>query len=271
MLMWGGVIPANDNDLAYVAGILGSPTNDLLFKWLSKPFRGDYLSANKQFIAPLPVPDPSEADRAEVAHIAERLQAAYTERARLRQGLSDRLGRLARRKRPHEWLLPDVQAKSAIEAEASARMLPAARREWADGLQAEQIEAAIARVDDMLRLDSTIEARFEDGELTLAIDGAEAARVYADDIVGPFWLAQWQAIALGYEPNGKGNGKRLIDLLRAVADEAPAVVRGQIIERQQALSTLAIELRALEASLHEITCRLFELTPEERRMVEQHR
>jgi hypothetical protein len=59
--------------------------------------------------------------------------------------------------------------------------------------------------------------------------------------------------------------------LRAVADEAPPVVRGQIIERQQALWTVAIELRAPETALHDIACRLFELTPAERRTVEQRR
>ena len=96
-----------------------------------------------------------------------------------------------------------------------------------------------------------------------------AIQVFADTATGPFWLAQWQAIALGFEPAAKGNARRLVDALRAVADEAPPVVRGQIIDRQEALS--AAELRTLETALHAITCRLFALTPIERRMVEQRR
>jgi hypothetical protein len=263
-------VPAPGINLSYLAGILGSPTTDLLFRWLSKPFRGDYFSANKQFIAPLPIPPASDADRAAVAAIAERLQAAYTERLRLRQGIDDRLSTLARRRHPLEWLLPDVQSKQQIEAEVRNLPGPDAKRAYADRVQPEQIEAALARIDDLIRLDSRFEARFDDGELSLLIDGAAGARgVYADGEQGAFWLAQWQAVALAFEPSSKGNAKRLIEQLRNVADEAPAPVRGQIIERQQSLSALAGELRALEASLHDITCRLFALTPAERRLVEQ--
>ena len=67
-----------------------------------------------------------------------------------------------------------------------------------------------------------------------------AIQVFADTATGPFWLAQWQAIALGFEPAAKGNARRLVDALRAVADEAPPVVRGQIIDRQEALSAVAV-------------------------------
>ena len=268
----GGVVPAHQSELSYIAGILGCSTVDMLFSWLSKPFRGEYLSANKQFIAPLPIPAAANDDHHDVSGVANALQSAYTARLRLRRGLADRLGTLARRRRPLDWLLPDVQSKAVIEAAVPPRMGPDARRTWADRLQVEQIEAAIARVDEMIRPGSTLEARFEDGELSLLIDGAPAAAgVYADDATGAFWLAQWQAIALGFEVNGKGNGKRLIDQLRAVADEAPPATRGQIIDRQQQLSTLAVDLAALEARLHEITCRLFALTPDERRLVETRR
>jgi len=268
----GGVVPAAVSDLSYIAGILGSPVNDMLFRWLSKPFRGDYLSANKQFIAPLPIPDAAPADRAEISRIAERLQAAYTERARLRRGLGERLDTLARRKRPLDWLLPGVQSKAAIEEAAPGNMRGPRLAGYADTVQADQIEAAIGYVDGLLRIDSVLDARFVDGELMLLIDGAPAVRgVYADDATGAFWLAQWQAIALAFEPSARGNGKRLVDLLRTVADEAPPAVRTQIVERQQALSTLAIELATLEAALHDITCRLFDLTPAERRLVAARR
>ncbi|WP_375427034.1 type IIL restriction-modification enzyme MmeI [uncultured Sphingomonas sp.] len=188
---------------------------------------------------------------------------------RLRRGLSERLSTLSRRKRPHEWLLPEVRSKREIEADAPSRMTAEARRRHADKLQAEQVEAAVARVDEALRVDSRLDARFEDGELMLLIDGAPAARgIYADADQGAFWLAQWLATALAFEPNGRDNGRRLIDALRAVADEAPPSVRAQVIERQEALSALAATLRAGEAALHEITCRLFALTPAERRLVE---
>lgn len=264
----GGVLPAAGTSLSFLGGVLGAPTADLLFRWLSKPFRGDYLSANRQFIAPLPVPPSTPRQTTQLGGVATSLQAKYTERLRLRDGLAERLSTLARRKRLHEWLLPDVLSKRAIEDALPRRVGPDKRREVADQQQAEQIESAIGRIDALLRPGCAIEATHDDGAIRLSIDGTPAMRAFVDDDLAPFMLAQWQAIALGFEPNGRGNGKKLIDALRSVAEEAPAVVRAQVIERQRALSALAIELRDLETELHELTCRLYDLTPEERRLVE---
>lgn len=260
-----GILPKAEG--WFITGILNAPATDLLFRWIGKPKDNDYYEANRQFIAPLPIPNASDVDRTEVARIAEALQRGYTARSRLRAGLEERLSTLARRRKPHEWLLPDVQSKQVIEADAPANMRGPRLRGYADTRQAEQVEAATARIDAAVRIDSTIDAAFTDGELMLVIDGAPAARVYADAEQGAFWLAQWQAIALAFEPKGRGDGKRLVDLLRAVADEAPAAVRAQIIERQQALSMLGAELRNGEAALATITARLFALTPEELRLV----
>ena len=93
-----GILPAED--AWFVAGVLNAPATDLLFKWTGKPKDNDYYEANRQFIAPLPIPHASEADRAAVSQVAEALQRAYTERARLRLGLQQRLGTLARSKKP---------------------------------------------------------------------------------------------------------------------------------------------------------------------------
>jgi N-6 DNA Methylase len=60
----GGIVPT-EGSLWYLTAILNSGVSNLLFSWLSKPFRGSYMSANKQFIAPLPIPDatPNSARR----------------------------------------------------------------------------------------------------------------------------------------------------------------------------------------------------------------
>jgi len=70
----GGVQPAEGMDLFYLAGILNSPVCNFVFRHISKPFRGDYRSANKQFIAPLPIPSATLAQRKKVASHARQLQ-----------------------------------------------------------------------------------------------------------------------------------------------------------------------------------------------------
>ena len=265
----GGVIPANIDDLDYLGGILGSPIIGSIFRWLSKPFRGEYLSANKQFIAPLPIPRAGDADRAEVGRIARALQTDYTERKRLRVGIDARLGRVSRRKRAYEWLLPDVRPIAEIE-QGIVNQMEGVRRKMAARLYEEQVESALARVGDAIRLDSVIEADFADGELILQVDGESVASTFVNDADAPFLLAQWQVAALGFEPRGPGDGKRLIDKVREVGLEAPTTLLGQIIERQEALGRIGISIRDGEEALHNITCRLFALTPEELRLIGRH-
>src|SRR5205823_11337086 len=52
----GGVVIAAEEEPFFIAGVLNSQVVNFVFKRISKPFRGNYLSANKQFIAPLPIP-----------------------------------------------------------------------------------------------------------------------------------------------------------------------------------------------------------------------
>jgi hypothetical protein len=262
-----GIVPVEGG--WFLLGILNAPTVNLVFRWTGKPKDGNWFEANRQFIAPLPIPHADAADRAEVGRIARELQTGYTERLRLRTAIADRLGRVSRQPRPHEWLLPDeVRPKEKLEV-VDAWVPVNERRAAAATLYKELVDAALARLDDAIRLDSTFDADFIDGELRFHIDDAPAIRgIYLDAPAGEFILAQWLVVALGYEPTGRGDAKRLTDLLRTVGVDAEAEVRSQIIERQRQLASLGATLRALEQQLHDITCTLFELTPAERRLVE---
>ena len=51
-----GIIVNNEEMLYYLAGIINSPFLNFVWRQISKPFQNDYRSANKQFIAPLPIP-----------------------------------------------------------------------------------------------------------------------------------------------------------------------------------------------------------------------
>lgn len=262
-----GILPAEDG--WFLLGLLNSPTVNLVFRWTGKPKDGNWFEANRQFIAPLPIPHADAATRGEVGRLARELQAGYTERLRLRTAIGDRLGLVSRRPRPHEWLLPnEVKPKARLEI-VDAWVPVNERRAAASTLYKELVDAALARLDDAIRLDSTMDAEFVDGELRFLIDGAPAIRgIYVDDLAGEFILAQWQVIALGFEPTGKGDAKRLTDLLRTVGAEAETEVRNQIIERQRQLAELGATLRDFERKLHAVTCRLYDLTPAERQLVE---
>jgi type I restriction-modification system DNA methylase subunit len=267
----GGVVPARKDDLWLLAGILNAPVTDTLFRWLTKPFRGDYMSANKQFIAPLPIPDADRTARASLTALAKGMQDRKTLQMDERAALDELLGATARVTWPLDKLLPDVRPMGEIEADAPKRIPPSERKAWVDVERAAQEEAALARIDGLIHAASEFAVSCRDGRLALAIDGVEAARLFVTEAQAPLVEAQWRAIALNFMPTGKADARRLVDRLRRVATEADPVIADRIIAAGQRLAQLDSVLRDDEAQLHELTCRMFNLTPQERRLVEQGR
>ena len=76
--------------------LLNSRLLDFLFKLISVPFRGSFYSANKQFIAPLPIRLPDAGTGEALTTIGKRLQGAARaleiERSGFRDWLSDLVG-----------------------------------------------------------------------------------------------------------------------------------------------------------------------------------
>ena len=267
----GGVIPRRADDVWLLTGVLNAPVSNLVFAWLSKAFRGDYRSANKQFIAPLPVPRASAADRAGLSALARGLQERRTAQVDDEARLAERLGAAARRDLPLERLLTGVR-----DAETIAGTMPRSvdRRDgqrWIDDERAADEEAALARIDALIRPDSLFVVTFDAGKLAFTIDEQEAARLFLTDAEAPLVEAQWRATAIAFAPTGKDDAKRLIARLRRVATEAEPALAAQIIEIGRALAVRDAVLRDDEAQLHELTSAMFGLTPAERRLVERGR
>ncbi|MES0199002.1 DNA methyltransferase [Mesorhizobium sp. M0011] len=194
----GGVSATQGTDLAYLMGVLNAPVADFVFRSIAKPFRGDYRSANKQFIAPLPIPNVSPEDRAEVATRARELQRNWTRRRELLQSVEERLSILARARHPMRWLWPDLQDLPEMIVQAPAALkLQADRRAWAearlDELEASRLEALQAAIDGGGRL----EVAFRDGELRLYAGGTIIlGRIYLDDEPGRLTEAYWRWLFL---------------------------------------------------------------------------
>jgi len=87
----GGVLFRDEADLLYAAALVNSPVLNWVWRRLSKPFQNDYRSANKQFIAPLPIPRASADEKRWLGTQALELTALYTEQKRLKQDIEHRL------------------------------------------------------------------------------------------------------------------------------------------------------------------------------------
>jgi hypothetical protein len=263
----GGVVPKRSEDIWWLAGLLNSPTHNLIFSWLTKPFRGEYKSANKQFIAPLPVPKGDRTSRAALSALSSTMQERRTERVALKADLQERLGATARVKWPLEHILPDVRPIAEIEQSAPQSIPTRDRKHWVVEQRKADEEAALARIDGLVRLDSNCDVQFSRGKLAFLIDESEIARTFVGDAEAPLIEAQWRVVALDFQPSGKGDAKRLVEQLRRVVVTAPAALAEQIIAIGGKLHGLSTEIRTDERQLHELTALLFNLSPEEERIV----
>lgn len=267
----GGVVASQKSDLWFLAGILNSPVTNVIFGWLTKPFRGDYKSANKQFIAPLPVPSVERKDRAGLSQLAQKLQQDSSERIDLLAQLAELLAKTVRPLLPLEQVLDDVESIPQIELKIPKSVPLANRKAWVDDERKAQEEAAFARLDGLIRLDSEMTVTLAKGKLSFLIDEQEAAKLFVQAAEAELIAAQWRCISLDFAPTGKGDGKRVLDRLRKVAKTADPAVTEQIIVIGEALATLCDTLREDEAQLHELTCTLFNLKADERALVDASR
>ena len=134
-----------------------------------------------------------------------------------------------------------------------------------------QEEAALARVSQSLRAGSALTVALHEGELRFLADGAPVARAYVSADHAALVQVQWELVAHTFEPGGRDDGKRLIERLRAVVLDAPPEIAAQIMERAAELGTISTTIAGDETALNDMTCSLFDLTPDERALVARGR
>jgi len=213
----GGALPATGVDGAYVNAILNGPVADFVFRKKSKPFRGDYRSANRQFIAHLPIPRPDVPQAAAISAAARRLQELHSRRRDLLRDADHRMTALAVERRPPEWLFPVLDA-----------------------------EGRTARIEEIARA-TPVGARFEAsllrGELRLTANGRTIIDgVFVSEREAPLALAHWRR-AVRAVPN---SDQRALDSLFAALRNIPQATNPAAATQ---FARAIDELVALEATI----------------------
>ena len=263
----GGILVSEGTDPWFLLGILNAPIADFIFRRVSKPFRGDYLSANRQFIKDLPIPRADTAAQMPVAALARDLQRLHTERRRILDDLGRRLN-VATRARPPEWLFHGLPAAEDFALNAAASLGARERRARSTTLREAEIARREAAIGSALRPGARLFATLAAGELALLADGVPVVdRVFVTVAESAFVHAVWRRLAAITTVTERLTGKGLCDLLRRV----PPATNPALVE---SVTSLAAELDAAEAAileaetaLNEASFALYGLSAEEQAMV----
>jgi hypothetical protein len=262
-----GILPAPATDLFYLLGVLNSALANFVFKRIAKPKRGGYFEANRQFIAPLPVPNASPAEQTEIAAMARGLQHGWTRRRELMAAAEDRLSVLARARRDEHWLWPDLPTLADLE-EAAPRTLSMTteRQAWAKEKLDEAIIEKVEALQTALDSDEVPEADFRDGELVLFAGGRRLLdHIYLANGEGQLAERYWRFLLLSQKWR---DASSLAKQLRRPPAEIGSPTARQFIERVDALGQQVAELAAQEGAINEFLFALYGLSEAERFLVE---
>jgi hypothetical protein len=262
-----GILPAGTTDQSYLLSVLNGPVADFVFRHIGKPKQGGWYEANKQFIAPLPVPKSTDEERASVAARARRLQQRWTDRRDLLQQAADRLSVLARVRHPARWLWPDLPSLPELGEQAPKGLrLATDRRKWAEGRLDEMEAARVEALQAALGRGGRRQVRFERGELRLYVSGTVVLdKIYLDEAAGRLAEVYWRWLLLSGPAR---EAERFASDLRRPPAPSDAPVAAQFIERVAALAEEVAAIEADERALNEILYDLYGLSPDERNLVE---
>ena len=266
----GGIAPARGISPFFLAGVLNGPVAGFVFRRISKPFRGNYRSANKQFIAPLPVPDAMKEERSAVARIAERLQKLHTHRRNILRDVGRRRSVMRDRVRRESWLFPSLRNRQDLEREAPKALGGKERKDWARLQFKSELGKRHDRLGARLLPGVELSAELVDGELRFLVDGVVAVdRIFVDDDDGAFVIAQWKVLASTMTVTASTNGATLSKALRrlaVVSDNAEAAK--QIIELGGDLNAVEGRIAEAEREINKLLYRLYDLEENDIRRVE---
>lgn len=243
----GGVTPADGIDPFYLCAVLNGSVANFVFRRISKPFRGDFLSANKQFIAPLPVPLPTVESDGQISANGVRLQGLHTRLRQRQSAVAHRLRSTPSRLKRIDWIFPLLRGEEA----------------------AKEMEAAYySDLNERLHPESVFVATFAEGELTLTIDGGTAiSGIFLNQNEGELVAAQWNVKCSEFTHSGQNPAKKLVtELRRLIVTDNDALIT-QILDLQTEVQHLEAEITAVEVETDNLLFAAYQLSAEEIQMV----
>lgn len=242
----GGILLNKQEDIFYLAGILNSPVANFVWRRISKPFQNDYRSANKQFIAPLPIPKATEEEKTKVGNLAKTLQELHTTRRDKLLMIEKRLNssQTEEDKRKPSWL-------------------------WADAQDKEKLDKKLETIDVYLQKGATLRAETEYGELKFFINDIPVIQgIFEEEKEAEFIYAEWNKFARETNVTEHFDAKKLINGLLNLRKTSNTAIKDQVVKLDREIIHLEKSILEKEKEMNELTYRLYDLSKEEIKLVE---
>jgi hypothetical protein len=268
----GGIIARDPEDLPYLAAILNAPVANFVWQLISKPFQNNYRSANKQFIAPLPIPDADEREKRVVSDLARRLQELHTRRRDWIDKFEKRLHcaqTVADPKTP-DFLWADVgtapsgKQSRSMPSDRSARDATA----WAKAKMAEALDGRLAELDAWLKPGVPIIVENGDDEIRIRINGHFVIECF-DLPDTPLVAAQWRHRTRDIHVTEAFDGKRLLKILLDLRRISDAHLAKSLLDADREIAIAGQEISETETEINQIIYDLYRLTAAERKIIEK--
>lgn len=266
----GGVLPAKPDDLWFLAAALNGRVANWAWRLISKPFQNDYRSANKQFIAPLPVPRADAATRAALGRRARIARALHARRDRALALLDRRLSVCAPATEKEEWLLAGsgVQPLDALKRAAPAALPAREKTAWAKARQKAQAAQAMLGAAVLLAPGLDLAVAWADGELRLTAGGMPVFdRIFLPPADGPFIALQWRMALRGRSFLGEDGAAALAAALRAVRRTANPALAAQAVAAGERVLAYDAAIARNEAAMDAMLDAAYGLTAAERTVI----
>ena len=252
------------DELWYLLGILNARVTDFVFRRIAKPKAGGYFEANKQFIAPLPVPIVSNVLRQQIVELAKNLQSQYTSYRDQTLLLEKRLASCQWQLHKDFALWPAIPSAISLKTRAPKRLTTREKTAWAKAehkrLTDEAKNTLIARLaaTEEIAVDKSM---LSNDELNLRGDGVTLLDgIFFDPKITlrHFW---WMKLSRDLR-----GPKIFRDLLKEPVTDNLAL-RKQVESLTEKLDHLYADIRANEFRINELVSSAFGISKAESKLI----
>jgi hypothetical protein len=270
-----GILTDGEESDGFLMGVLNSRVVDFVFRRIAKAKErrpsGAYFEANKQYIAPLPIPRASSKEKKKVAGLARELQRLHTARREAIVAIDQRLSsdQMLATPRLPKWIWADVGDVPYWAARNKDGLTGRALTAWAKQVCDEKLLAHLSEMEDAMSFGATMCAALKDGELRFYVrDRCVISGVYVSDEEAPLIFAQWRRAARDTFVSDSVNAEKVVEWLLDLKTTENRALIGQIDKLNVALTTIEGQIASAERAIDDLIYTLYGLTEEERLMVE---